>query len=112
MVFVGDPPGHGDEGAFHAHNLLLEVLSETGVIGLLFWIAGATIAIRAWRRASPDARARAFAPGLALVAMTFPLNTYFAFYSAEWGLLFWWLFALYCAALHAGDTPLSESAPR
>jgi O-antigen ligase len=100
---------HGDEGAFHAHNLLLEVLSETGVIGLLFWIAGATIALRAWRRASPDTRARAFAPGLALAAMAFPLNTYFAFYSAEWGLLFWWLLALYCAALQASDTTLSES---
>ncbi len=103
---------HGDEGAFHAHNLLLEVLSETGVIGLLFWIAGAAIAIRAWQRASPDARTRALAPGLALAAMTFPLNTYFAFYSAEWGLLFWWLLALYCAALHASDAAPSESAQR
>jgi hypothetical protein len=33
--------------------------------------------------------------------MCFPLNTHFAFYSAWWGLLFWWLLALYCAALGA-----------
>ena len=46
-------------------------------------------------------RDRAFAPALALVAMCFPLNTHLAFYSAWWGLLFWWLLALYCAALGA-----------
>ena len=92
-----------DEGAYHAHNLVLEVLTETGAIGLLLWIVGVFAAIRAWRRASPDARSRALAPGLALAVMTFPLNTYFAFYSAEWSLFFWWLLALYCAALYASD---------
>ena len=90
---------NADEGAMHAHQLVLEVLSETGLIGLLFWIAGAALAIRAWRRADAEARRRAFAPALALAAMCFPLNTHLAFYSAWWGLLFWWLLALYCAAL-------------
>ena len=98
---------HGDqfvdpksgEGASHAHQIVLEVLSETGVIGLLLWIVGGICAVRAWRRASPDQRARAFAPGLALVVMCFPLNTHFAFYSAWWGLFFWWLLAIFCAAL-------------
>ena len=92
-----------EEGALHAHQIVLEVLSETGVIGLVFWLIGAWLALRAWWRASTRARARAFAPGLALTAMTFPLNTHLAFYSAWWGLLFWWLLALYCAALHAED---------
>ena len=88
-----------DTGASHAHQIVLEVLSETGVIGLLLWIAGAFVAIRAWFRAQPGQRERARAPALALVAMCFPLNTHFAFYSAWWGLLFWWLIALYAAAL-------------
>ncbi len=88
-----------DTGASHAHQIVLEVLSETGVIGLLFWIAGAFVAIRAWFRAQPGQRERARAPALALVVMCFPLNTHFAFYSAWWGLLFWWLIALYAAAL-------------
>jgi O-antigen ligase len=88
-----------DTGASHAHQIVLEVLSETGTIGLLFWIAGAFVAIRAWFRAQPSQRERARAPALALVAMCFPLNTHFAFYSAWWGLLFWWLVALYVAAL-------------
>ncbi|HET7064154.1 MAG TPA: O-antigen ligase family protein [Rudaea sp.] len=90
---------NGDEGAMHAHQIILEVLSETGAIGLLLWISGAVAAIRAWRRADADARRRAFAPGLALAVMCFPLNTHLAFYSAWWGSLFWWLLALYVAAI-------------
>ncbi len=92
-----------DEGAFHAHQVVLEVLSETGGIGLLLWLIGATFAIRAWSRADAPVRERALAPALALAAMTFPLNTHLAFYSAWWGLLFWWLLALYCAALAVDD---------
>ncbi|MDR2011807.1 MAG: O-antigen ligase family protein [Rhodanobacter sp.] len=88
-----------DIGASHAHQIVLEVLSETGVIGLAFWLAGAWFAWDAWRRASAIVRERALAPALALAVMTFPLNTHLAFYSAWWGLLFWWLLALYCAAL-------------
>jgi hypothetical protein len=90
------------EGAFHAHSLVLELLSETGVIGLLLWIAGAWAAIRAWRRAGVEARSRAFAPGLGLTVMCFPLNTQLSFYATSaWSLLFWLLIALYCAALAA-----------
>jgi O-antigen ligase len=95
-----------DEGASHAHQIVLEVLSETGIVGLAFWIAGAVAAIRAWRRAGAAARARALAPALALAAMCFPLDTHLAFYSAWWGLLFWWLLALYCAAL--AEDPIAE----
>ena len=96
--FVNADP---DEGALHAHQIVLEVLSETGVMGLLFWIAGFVFAWRAWCGAGVAARARAFAPALALAVMTFPLDTHLAFYSAWWGLVFWWLSALYCAALAA-----------
>jgi O-antigen ligase len=97
----GDPfvDASTDEGAFHAHQLVLEVLSETGIVGLLLWIAGAYFAICAWRRADVEARDRAFAPALALAVMCFPLNTHLAFYSAWWGSLFWWLLALYVAAI-------------
>jgi len=95
---VAEPCGVG-EGACHAHQLLLEVLSETGGIGLLLWLAAAVLAWRSWRRVSAAARARAFPASLALGVMLFPLNTHLAFYSAWWGLLFAWLLALWCAAL-------------
>ena len=98
-----------DTGASHAHQIMLEVLSETGIVGLLLWIAGCAFALRAWKRADARARERARAPALALVAMCFPLNTHLAFYSAWWGLLFWWLLALYCGALCARDAGVQEN---
>ena len=99
----GDPfvrPG-SDEGAFHAHQIVLEVLSETGVVGLALWLVGVAAALRAWWRASAAARARAWPATVALGAAVFPLNTTLAFYSAWWGLLFFWLLAVWVGALLA-----------
>jgi O-antigen ligase len=88
------------EGACHAHQLVLEILTETGVLGLSLWLAGVVLAWRMWRRVGAAARARAFPVTLALGVMLFPLNTHLAFYSAWWGLLFAWLLGLWCAALY------------
>jgi len=92
------------EGACHAHQLVLEVLAETGTLGLLLWLAAVVLAWRAWRRVGAAARTRAFPATLALGVMLFPLNTHLAFYSAWWGLLFAWLLGLWCAGLYVeGD---------
>jgi O-antigen ligase len=96
------------EGACHPHQIVLEVLSGTGAIGLALWLAAAGLALRAWRRAGPAARRRAFPATVALAVTVFPLNTHLAFYSAWWGLLFWWLLALWCAALYAD---VADDAP-
>ena len=99
----GDPfvqPG-SDEGAFYAHQIVLEVLSETGAVGLALWLVGVAMALRAWRRAAAAARARAYPATVALGAAVFPLNTTLAFYSAWWGLLFFWLLAIWVGALMA-----------
>ncbi|MBU6248560.1 MAG: O-antigen ligase family protein [Xanthomonadaceae bacterium] len=89
------------EGACHAHQVVLEVLTETGVIGLLLWLAAVVWALSYWRRVGRESRALAFPVTVALGAMLFPLNTHLAFYSAWWGLLFAWLLGLWCAALGA-----------
>ena len=88
------------EGACHAHQWVLEVLTETGTLGLLCWLAAIAMAAMAWRRVGPVAREAAFPVTLALAVMLFPLNTHLAFYSAWWGLLFAWLLGLWCAALY------------
>jgi len=93
------------EGACHAHQLVLEVLAETGTLGLLLWLAAVVLAWRAWRRVDAAARTRAFPATLALGVMLFPLNTHLAFYSAWWGLLFAWLLGLWCAGLFAAGIP-------
>ncbi|MBW8810316.1 MAG: O-antigen ligase family protein, partial [Lysobacter sp.] len=71
--------------ALHAHQLLLEVLSETGAFGLLMWLAGAALAWRAWTFADGAARERARPAMLALLVTVFPFNTHLAFYSTFWG---------------------------
>jgi O-antigen ligase len=91
------------EGACHAHQLVLEVLSETGAIGLVLWLFATFRGLRAWRQRNPAARARAFPATVALAVMLFPFNTHLAFYSAWWGLLFAWLLGLWCAALYVRE---------
>ena len=96
-------PAWGDGPAHHAHQIILEILSETGAIGLLLWLAGAALAWRAWRYATPEARDRARPAMLALAVTVFPFNTHLAFYSTFWGGLTLLLAALYSGSLLARD---------
>lgn len=89
----------GEGAALHAHQLVLEILSETGGIGLLLWLAGAALAWRAWRYAEPVARDRARPAMLALAVTVFPLNTHLASYSTFWGGVLLMLSALYAGSL-------------
>jgi O-antigen ligase len=91
--------------AFHAHQLVLEVLSETGVVGLLLWLAAAAMVRRAWRYAEAAAREAAYPAMLALAVTVFPFNTHLAFYSTFWGGV-----TLLLAALFAGSLLARESA--
>ncbi|WFC42431.1 O-antigen ligase family protein [Pseudoxanthomonas sp. SE1] len=100
---AGERPAWGQGPAFHAHQIVLEVLSETGIIGLLLWLAGAALAWRAWRYATPQAKERARPAMLALAVTVFPFNTHLAFYSTFWGGLTLMLAALYAGSLLARD---------
>ena len=114
-AFADCDPGQGavaawGEGpALHAHQIVLEVLSETGFIGLLLWLAGVALALRAWRYAGAAARERARPAMLALLVTVFPLNTHLAFYSTFWGALTLMLAALYAGSLLA--RPPARPAP-
>ncbi len=99
----GEVAAWGDGPALHAHQIVLEVLSETGALGLLLWLAGVALAWRAWRYASKQARDRARPAMLALAVTVFPLNTHLAFYSTFWGGLTLLLAALYAGSLLARD---------
>lgn len=89
--------------ALHAHQIVLEILAETGLLGLLLWLAAVAQAWRAWRFAPPEARERARPAMLALAVTVFPLNTHLAFYSTFWGGLTLLLAALYAGSLLARD---------
>ncbi|WP_445145763.1 O-antigen ligase family protein [Dyella sp. Tek66A03] len=107
---VAESCGEG-EGACHAHQWVLEVLTETGTLGLLLWLGAIGMAVATWWRVGAEARARAFPVTLALGVMLFPLNTHLAFYSAWWGLLFAWLLGLWCAALYVQPKASSSGEP-
>ncbi|MGH8052133.1 MAG: O-antigen ligase family protein [Methylococcales bacterium] len=107
----GDPfIGNEQQGALHAHHWLLEVLSETGVIGLICWLAGFYAMWRAWRWSPPKARELAFVPMLACIAVLFPFNTHLAFYATFWGGCWLLLLALYAGCLGAHDRFKASSA--
>ena len=90
-------------GASHPHQLLLEILTETGLIGLLLWAFAVFVLVRAWRNAGPAQRAQAWPYGCALIVLTFPINTHTALYSAFWASVLWWLIALMSANLNGAD---------
>lgn len=98
-------PEWGEGPALHAHQIVLEVLSETGIIGLLLWLSGVALAWRAWRFASDDARRRARPAMLALAVTVFPLNTHLAFHSSFWGGVLLLLVALYAGSLFSREEP-------
>jgi O-antigen ligase len=103
---------HGQNGALHAHQIVFEVLSETGVIGLVLWLMGAALGWRAWRWALPQARRRAAVPAVALLVTVFPFNTSLAFYSTFWGGVFLLLLALFAGSLFALQDDADQAAER
>lgn len=105
----------GQTGAAHPHQTVLEVLAETGVIGLagfaLFWL----LLVRAmWyhgneRRRSlppdghPEARTSTPWPwAIAVLLVFFPLNTHMAVYGTYWSHFSWWLVLIMVALLSPG----------
>jgi len=88
----------GESGALHAHNFILEVMADTGTIGLLGLLAALAFL---WRRRSlttPLERRDAFPFMLAVVLILFPLNSHFAIYGTYTSSLVWFLIGLWGAA--------------
>ena len=106
--FHGDPPINPS----HSHQLWIEMMSETGIIGALGLLALLTLLVMAAVRAPPDTRHIMLPYGLCLLAAYFPFNSHMAIYSSFWSQIVWWLIALYCAACGAAqsaDDPATET---
>ena len=95
-------------GAFYAHQIVVEVTSETGLIGLVGLVLFYGLLVRHWRLASRERRIVALPFALAVLAWIFPFNTHPSFYTAHWSVLIWLMVALLCATLlplqKTGDT--------
>lgn len=83
--------------AAHSHQLLLEVGSETGLIGLAGMLAAITLLLRTWLKADHDRRLAMLPYALALLTVFFPINSHYAMYSTAWSSPYFWLIALFCA---------------
>lgn len=93
-----------DIGALHAHQWVLEVLSETGMLGLSCWCIGIGWLARWHHRRDPQQRTDVFPVSVALLVLMFPLNTHYALYSSFHGLLLFWLLALWLAPTSPAQT--------
>ena len=100
-----DPP----ISPYHSHNLWLEILSESGLVGALGLFSLLTLLLVVGIRAPASARRLMLPYALCLLAAYFPFNTHMAIYSSFWSQIVWWLIALYCAAYGAA---LAADAPR
>ena len=101
-------------GASHAHQIILEVLSETGVVGLLGLVLACVLGFGYWRKLRQAAVMRSLPYALALLAILFPLNTHLAIYSTFWSIVLWWFVIAFCCAdaKPAEERPGSSSAGR
>ena len=100
-----DPPFN----PYHSHQLWLEILSESGLVGALGLFALLTLLLVAGIRAPASARSIMLPYALCLLAAYFPLNTHMAIYSSFWSQIVWWLIGLYCAAYGAGLRGMSAT---
>ncbi len=95
----------GVSGATHAHNILLEIMSDTGTIGLAGLILALGFLFRFRSQTTPVDRWDAFPYSLAVFLILFPLNSHFAIYGTYTSSLVWFLVGLWAAALRGSDPP-------
>ncbi len=99
FIGPGIPPPH------HPHQLVLELVSETGIFGLLGLITLYYLLIQTWIKSTSAQKRLALPAAAALLAALFPINTHLALFSSFWGQVIWWLIALYVALINIPSKP-------
>lgn len=94
----------GKSGATHAHNLVLEVMSDTGSIGLAGMVAGFLLVLRFWRGMTPARRTEAFPYALSLALILFPFNSHFALFGTYMSSMIWMIFGLWASCIESKPT--------
>ncbi len=92
----------GASGATHAHNVILEIMSDTGTIGLLGLLLAIGFLWKHYRAITPAERQEAFPYALAVLLILFPFNSHFAIYGTYTSSLVWFLVGLWGASLRNG----------
>lgn len=98
-------------GPFYAHQLLIQIGTETGLVGLTGLILFYGFWWRSWRCAHPQQKQAALPYALGILAWVFPFNAHASFYSSQWSQLIWLLMSLYCATIIKPRSMADEKSP-
>ena len=93
----------GTSGATHAHNVVLEIMADTGSIGLAGLMLALAFLVRFQSRTTPSERWDAFPYALSVLLILFPLNSHFAIYGTYTSSLLWFLLGLWAASLRKDE---------
>ncbi len=80
----------------HPHQVMMEIASDTGAIGILGYLVFLGVLLHWWGRKVKE-YIYSFPAMLVLVVVVSPFNSHWALYSSAWGLLFFFFVALYFA---------------
>ena len=86
-----------NSGQTHPHLLILELMTETGLIGLAGYLLFVIVLIQSI--ISTGAKQKILPFFIPVAVALFPLNAHMAFYGSIWSTMIWWLFAIYVANL-------------
>lgn len=93
-------PREKQRGQTHAHQIVLEFASDTGVIGVVGYIIALWLIYVKWL---PSVRLKSAPASLgylvSLAVVFFPINTHQSFFSSHWGQIVWMLVALAISAM-------------
>lgn len=80
-----------DAGPTHPHQLMLEIAAETGVIGIVGYLAALVYWLRLLVVAVQAKRLVAIPLMLGVLLAILPFNAHMAFYASFWSCVTWWL---------------------
>lgn len=85
---------NGREGQTHPHQFLMEIATETGIIGvmgyLIFWLVLFTTIWREYKTGNISF----ITWSLCVIVSMFPFNAHLAFYGSYWSSVMWLIFAM------------------
>jgi O-antigen ligase len=97
-VFVNMNPNK-DLGPNHPHQIFLEVLVETGIIGVVGYLLFIGLLLRLTWQAILTHNYYAAPVGIAVFSAVMPINAGIAFYASVLSAMTWWMLAIFFATL-------------
>ncbi|WP_372831494.1 O-antigen ligase family protein [Pontibacterium sp.] len=94
---------HGEEqiGAYHPHQIVLEMMAEMGVIGVTGLLGALLTMVYLLKMLTAHTHRFSFLYAVGIATLLMPLNTHLSMYSSYWASLFWFLAALLFAVVRA-----------